>query len=321
MTAKKIIAVTGATGAQGGGLVRAILADPRGGFAVRAITRDVDSAKAKALARLGAEVVTGDIDDAVSLERAFAGAYGVYAVTFFWDHFSPEREKQEARNMAQAAKRAGVKHLIWSTLEDTRRWVPLSDNRMPTLMGKYKVPHFDAKGEADSVFTDAGVPTTFLLTSFYWDNLIHFGMGPKPGADGRLAFTLAMGDRKLPGIAAEDIGRSAYGIFKRGGEFIGKTVGIAGEHLTGAEMAAALSRALREPVVYNAVTPEQYRAFGFPGADDLGNMFQFNRDFNDDFRAPRSVEYTRSLNPQLQTFEQWLAANANRIPLAERTAA
>jgi len=130
-----------------------------------------------------------------------------------------------------------------------------------------------------------------------------------------------MGDRKLPGIAAEDIGRSAYGIFKRGGEFIGKTVGIAGEHLTGEEMAAALSRALREPVVHNAVTPEQYRALGFPGADDLGNMFQFKSDFNDDFRAPRSVQFTRSLNPQLQTFGQWLAANANRIPLAERAAA
>src|SRR5512145_1495949 len=136
---RKIIAVTGATGAQGGGLVRAILADPSGGYAVRAITRDVNSAKAKALAKLGAEVVAADIDDAASLERALAGAYGAFCVTFFWDHFSPDRELQQARNMAQAARRAGVKHVIWSTLEDTRRWVPLSDDRMPTLMGRYKV--------------------------------------------------------------------------------------------------------------------------------------------------------------------------------------
>jgi uncharacterized protein YbjT (DUF2867 family) len=192
---------------------------------------------------------------------------------------------------------------------------------MPTLLGQYKVPHFDAKGEADRIFTEVGVPTTFLLTSFYWDNLIHFGMGPKAGADGKLAFILPMADSKLPGIAAEDIGRSAYGIFKRGQEFIGKTVGIAGEHLTGAEMAAALSGALREPVAYRPVTPEQYRAFGFPGADDLGNMFQVKRDFNAEFRAPRSVEFTRSLNPQLQSFAQWLAANAGRIPLGERAAA
>jgi uncharacterized protein YbjT (DUF2867 family) len=135
--------------------------------------------------------------------------------------------------------------------------VPLTDDRLPTLMERYKVPHFDAKGEADRLFTEQGVPTTFLLTSFYWDNLIHFGMGPKPGANGKLVFTLPMGDRKLPGIAAEDIGKSAYGIFKRGNEFIGKTVGIAGEHLDGKQMAATLGRALGTPVVHDVPTFER----------------------------------------------------------------
>ena len=181
--------------------------------------------------------------------------------------------------------------------------MPLDDDRMPTLMGSYKVPHFDAKGEADQLFTELGVPTTFLLTSFYWDNLIHFGMGPKPADDGKLAFTLPMGDTKLPGIAAEDIGRCAYGIFKRGGELIGKTVGIAGEHLTGAEMAAALGQALGREVRYNAVAPAVYRGFGFPGAEDLGNMFQFKRDFEADFCGARDLAFSRSLNPALQTFE------------------
>ena len=317
---KKIIVVAGATGAQGGGLVRAILADPKGGFAVRALTRDVNSPKARALAELGAEVVAADVDDEASMRRAFAGAYGAYCVTFFWDHFSPEREQKEARIMAAAARAAGLKHLVWSTLEDTRRWVPLADARMPTLGGKYKVPHFDGKGEIDHVFTDLGVPTTFLLTSFYWDNLIHFGMGPTRGADGRLGFTLPMADQALPGIAAEDIGRCAYGVFKRP-ELIGKTVGIAGEHLTGAQMASALGRALGEEVVHNAISPDAYRKLGFPGADDLGNMFQFKRDFNDDFRRPRSVEFSRGLNPALQSFGQWLAANKSRIPVAARKAA
>jgi uncharacterized protein YbjT (DUF2867 family) len=320
MSGRKIIAVVGATGAQGSGLVHAILADPKGGYAVRAITRNVHSDKAKALAKGGAEVVAADVDDAASLERAFTGAYGAYCVTFFWDHFSPEKEKVQARAMAQAARRAGVRHVIWSTLEDTRKWVPLSDNRMPTLMGHYKVPHFDAKGEADRVFTEVGVPTTCLLTSFYWENLIHFGMGPKPGPDGRLAFVLPMDDKKLPGMAAADIGKCAYGIFKRGGEFIGKTVGIAGEHLTGKQMADALTRALGQPVVHHAMTPADYRGLGFPGADDLGNMFQFNRDFSDDFCAARSLEFSRSLNPELLSFERWLAANASRIPLPESAA-
>ena len=313
---KKIIAVVGATGAQGGGLVRAIAADPGSGIVARALTRDVNSDKAKALSKLGAEVMAANIDDLESMKRAFAGAYGAFCLTNFWEHFSPEKEYAQVKTMAQAAKQAGVQHVIWSTLEDTRKWVPLSDNRMPTLMGKYKVPHFDAKGEADQEFTKAGVPTTFLLTSFYWDNMIFFGMGPKQGPDGTLLFTLPMEDKKLPAIAAEDIGKCALAIFKKGKEYVGKTVGIAGEHLTGAEMAAAMTKALGRPVRYNPVTPEQYRGFGFPGADDLGNMFQVKRDFNEAFCKARNLAFTRSLNPALQTFETWLDRNKQRIPIS-----
>jgi len=315
MVEKKIIAVVGATGAQGGGLVRAILNDPDGGFAVRAITRDVNSDKARELARMGADVVAADVDDEASLTKAMRGAHGAYLVTFFWAHLSPEKEMAEAANMARAAKAADVKHAIWSTLEDTRRWVPLSDNRMPTLMGKYKVPHFDAKGESDQVFRDLGVPTTCLQTSFYWDNLIFFGMGPKKGADGRLAFTMPMGDKPLPGIAAADIGACAYGIFRDGSKYIGKTVGIVGEHLTGTQMAASLSAALGQEVDYNAISPEVYRGFGFPGAEDLGNMFQFKRDFNEAYCGARDIKFSRSLNPSLHTFDSWLAENKSRIPL------
>jgi uncharacterized protein YbjT (DUF2867 family) len=314
MADRKTIAVVGATGAQGGGLVRAILGDPSGGFAVRALTRDVSSSKARELAGLGAEVVAADVDDPASLKRAFTGAHGAFCVTFFWAHLSPARELAEAGAMARAAKDAGVEHVIWSTLEDTRKWVPLSDERMPTLQGKYKVPHFDAKGEANQLFLDAGVPTTLLNTSFYWDNLINSGAGPRKGPDGVLAITLPMGDKRLPGIASEDIGGCAYGIFKKR-EYAGKTVGIAGGHLTGKELAASLAKALGREVRYNSVTPEAYRAFGFPGADDLGNMFQFKRDFNDIFCAARSLEVSRSLHPGLQTFDQWLSRNAARIHL------
>ena len=230
--AKKIIAVTGATGAQGGGLVRAILADKSGEFSARAITRKPESDKAQALAKLGVEVVAGDLDDTASLTKAFAGAYGAYCLTNFWEHFSGEKETAQGRSLAEAAHKAGVKHAIWSTFEDTRRTFPLSDTRMPTLKGKYKVPHFDAKAEANHFFSDLKVPTTFMLTSFYWDNLIGFGMGPKKGPDGKLAFVLPMGDKKLPGISVEDIGKCAFGIFKRP-DLIGKTVGVAGEHSVG----------------------------------------------------------------------------------------
>ena len=315
MPEKRTIAVVGATGAQGGGLVRTILNDPDGLFRPRALTRNARSGKASELVRIGAEVVEADLDDVESLKEAFQGAYGAYCVTNFWEHFSPERELVQAANMADAAKDAALQHVIWSTLEDTRRWVPLDDERMPTLQGKYKVPHFDAKGEAERLFIERGVPTTFLLTSFYWDNFIGFGVGPKRGSDGVLALTLPMGDKKLPGIAAEDIGKCAYGVFKRGSELIGKTIGIAGEHLSGEEMARALSKALGEEVRYKDVPPEVYRSFGFPGADDLGNMFQFKHDFNDVFRAARDPAAARALNPALQDFEQWLARSKDRIPI------
>ena len=313
MADKKLIAVVGATGAQGGGLVRALARD--GTFAIRALTRDVKSDKAQALATLGASVVAADLDDIESLKRAFDGAYGAFCLTNYWEHFSPERELAQARAQAQAAKHAGLQHVIWSTLEDTRRWVPLADDRMPTLMGKYKVPHFDAKGEANAEFTSLGVPTTLFHTSFYWENLIYFGAGPKKGPDGRLAITMPMADKKLPGIAVDDIGKCALGLFKRGSEFIGKTVGVAGEHLTGAQMAAALTQALGQEVRYNAVQPEDYAKFGFPGADDLANMFQFKRDFQSDYIGMRSLTFSRALNPELQTFEVWLAQNKHRIPI------
>jgi uncharacterized protein YbjT (DUF2867 family) len=315
MSSNKIIAVMGATGAQGGGLVRAILDDPQGEFKVRAITRDVNSEKAKALAQAGAEVVAANLDDPESVKKAFEGAYGAYCVTFFWDHYSPDKEKVHAKTMAQAAKAAGVKHVIWSTFEDTRDSIPLSDNRMPTLMDSYKVPHFDSKAEANSYFSELGLPVTFLLTSFYWDNMIFFGLGPKKGPDGKLAITLPMGNKKLPGIAAEDIGPCAYGIFKKGQEYIGKTVGIAGGHLTGSQMAKGLSDALGQDVKYNQVPPDVFRSFGFPGADDLGNMFQFKHDFEEQYCGNRDLDVSRSLNPSLQTFETWLAKYKNRIPL------
>ncbi len=315
MPDKKIIAVVGATGAQGGGVVRAILGDSSGAFAVRALTRDVNSEKARELAKLGAEVVEADLDSGPSLRAAFDGAYGAFCVTFFFEHFVPEKELVQAAAMAQAANQAGLKHVVWSTFEDTRKFVPLTDDRMPTLMEKYKVPQFDAKSEANKAFSQFGVPVTYMLTSFYWDNLIYMGMGPGKDADGKLELTLPMGDKRLAGIAAEDIGKSAFCIFKAGFDLLGKTVGVAGDHLTGSQMAAALAKELGQAVSYNPLSPEQFRQLGIPGADELGNMFQFMQDFESEFCAARNLDSARTLNPSLQSFGGWLARNKDRIPL------
>ena len=316
MAERKVIAVFGATGAQGGGLARAIIADPEQRFSVRAITRDASSAQARELSRLGAEVAVADVDDEQGIERALRGAYGAFFITFFWHHLSPGRETAEARSFAVAARASDVQHAIWSTLEDSRRWMPLSDQRMPTLQGKYKVPHMDGKGESDHLFSDFGVPTTFLRTSLYWESLISFGLGPRPGPDGQLVFAWPMADKMAPGIASEDIGRCALGIFKQGPRLIGKTIGLAAEYLTGAQMAEAFTRALGREVRHQGVTPEAFRALGFRGAESLGNMFQFQRDFEDYWHAARSVASSRSLNPALQSFAVWLDRNKGRFPLS-----
>ncbi|WP_217575791.1 NmrA/HSCARG family protein [Streptomyces sp. GbtcB7] len=311
MTSKKIIAVVGSTGAQGGGLARAVLDDPDGPFTLRALTRDPSSDNAMALAARGAEVVQADVRDEASLVKAFDGAHSAFLMTNFWEHMSPEQEKADAGRMALAAKSAGLHHVIWSTIEDTRDFIPLDDDRLPTLLGRYKVPHCDAKAEADRFFTEAGVPTTFLRTAFYWENLLALGQ-PQRQSDGRLATTLPIGGSKIAGIAVEDIGRTAYAILKRGEEFTGRTISIAGEHLTGAEIAAALSGPLGEEVLHRPISADAFRALGFPGAMDNGNMFQFFAEVPE-FVTARNIDSVRAINPSLQTFEQWLEGKKGRF--------
>jgi uncharacterized protein YbjT (DUF2867 family) len=315
MSSKEIITVVGATGSQGGGLVRAILADRDSHFSVRAVTRKPDSEKAQALAKLGVEVVAGDADDPTSLEKAFAGSHGVFCVTNFWEHFSADREMAQATAMARATRKAGVKHVIWSTLEDTTKRVPISDARLPTLQGKYKVPHFDTKGMVDHVFAEEAAPTTYLLAAFYWENFIYFGMGPRKGENGEYMLSLPLGGVKLPGIAAQDIGACAYGVFRKGTGTVGHRIGIAGDVLSGSEMAAKMSHALGRKIGFFDVPFDVYRGLGFPGAEDLGNMFQYQAILGDEFINNRDPSVARSLNPDLLSFDDWLAKNKERIVL------
>ena len=170
-----------------------------------------------------------------------------------------------------------------------------------------------SKAEADSYFS--GLPVTYLVTTFYWDNLYMFGLAPEDDK-GVYSWTFPMGDAKLGGIAAEDIGKCAYGIFKAGQQYIGKTVGITGENLTLTEMGDKLSKGLGiGPVQYNAVDPNTYRGFGFAGADEMGNMFQVYCDFEKECLAARSADVAKQLNPQLQSFDQWLAKNKAAVPV------
>jgi uncharacterized protein YbjT (DUF2867 family) len=320
MTDTQVIAVVGATGSQGGGLVRAILADPDHEFVVRGLARNTRSAKAQELAAAGVEVVDADLNDQESMVRALKGAYGAYVVTNYWVERTPEAEAaqtraemelQQAEIAAWAAKAAGVKHVIWSTLEDTRNHFG-DDDRVPNVDGLYKVPHFDAKGEADELFTKYGIPTTFLRTTFFFEGMTG-GLGPVRDASGTLMLTLPMADQRLSGIAVEDIGKTALGIFKRGNDFVGKTVSIAGDHLTGDEYAAALTDALGETVVYRPQSWDDYRRLGFPGAVEMGNMFQYYAEDSDRFTRARDLALVRQLNPELQSFRDWLAVHRDEL--------
>jgi uncharacterized protein YbjT (DUF2867 family) len=313
MTNQRLIAVVGATGSQGGGLARAILADPDHEFAVRALTRNASSPNAQELTQAGAEVVEADLDDEASMRKAFDGVHGAYVVTNYWAKRTPEDEAQRTRAemelaqaeiAARAARDAGVAHVVWSTLEDTRGFFG-DDERVPSVDGRYTVPHFDAKGQADGFFRRLGAPTTFLRTTFFFDN-ITAGTGLTRDANGKLALTLPLADKPLSGIAVEDIGKTALGIFKRGPEFISKTVSIAGEHLTGDEYAAALTDTLGEEVVYRPDSWNEFRAQGFPGAVEMANMFQYYAENSEQFIGDRDLADVRTLNPQLLSFRDFL---------------
>jgi uncharacterized protein YbjT (DUF2867 family) len=267
-----LLAVVGATGKQGGSVIDAA---PEA-IAIRAVVRD------RAKAPRVAEIVEADLDDVESLSAAFAGADAAYCVTP-----GGERETERACNMAIAARNAGVAHVVWSTQEDTR----------PVVGGRYTVPSYDAKADADDTFRELGVPTTFMRTCFYWESLLLRGIGP--GGDGVIRWPL--GEAKLPGIAVADIGRCAIGVFLRRSEFVGRTIGICAEELTGAEIAAALG------CRYEPIESE----------DPALSLFRYKRDFEQYHRSRRDVALSRALNPSLLTFRQWLASSA-AAPLRSR---
>ncbi|MFG1667740.1 NmrA family NAD(P)-binding protein [Streptomyces sp. Y7] len=197
--------------------------------------------------------------------------------------------------------------MVWSTLEDTRELLPLEDERMPVLQDKYNVPHFDAKGEGNELFRAAGVPTTFLNTTFYYQGFLE-SMAPKRAEDGVLTLPLPLEDGKLlAGVDVADIGRTAFAILKGGEKYIGTTVNLAGDHLTGAQYAEKLAAALGEPVRFQSVPYDVFCSLGIPAGDEIANMFQYYGDFDQEFTGARDLDRLRDLHPELKDFDTWLA--------------
>ena len=301
-----IIAVCGATGAQGGSVVKALLETKK--YRVRALTRKTDGEKAKSLRDMGCEVMKVDFDESeMEITKSFEGCHGAFLVTNFWEHFSGEREYAQGVALAKATKETvGMKHVIWSTLEDTRN---LKDD-IPYI-GKYKVAHFDVKGEVNKFMQSIGLPVTFLYSSFFWENFINL-LPPKKNEDGTYSLIYPMGDAYLPGVATGDIGRGAAALFQRGLREAGEIFGLASEHLKLSEMAQILSEASGRVVKYECVEPQSYRELGFPGAAELANMYQFKRDHNQEFCSIRDMNRVRELIKPT-SFKDWCKANVGQV--------
>jgi uncharacterized protein YbjT (DUF2867 family) len=317
VTEKTTIAVVGGTGNQGGGLVRAILDDPDGRFAARVLTRDPDSPKAQELAARGVELVRADLDDEASLRAAFDGAYGAFVYTNYYEQRTPELEAgrsrvqielDQAQNAARAALSARLRHVVWSTLEDTRPHFAHLGSDAPDLGDGYRVPHFDAKGSANAYFTALGVPTTFLETTFFFEAFLG-PRKPRRGSDGKRALTLPMGDSVMAMVSSEDIGRTAYGIFEAGARFIGATVSMAAVHLSGEQLAEIFTKRLGEEVVFRPVSRDETRKANHESA----NMYQFYDEAAEMFLAKRDPEAIRALNPRLTSLEDWIAAHRDQL--------
>jgi len=288
----KTILVTGATGAQGGGVARHLLKD--GTFSVRCLTRNPDSDKANALRSAGAEVVQGDLGEPTTLGPALSDCYGCFGVTNFWEHFAGE--EAHGRNLVDAVAASNVEHFVFSTLPSAKK----------ISGGALNVPHFDIKADLEEYCRSKGIPSTFTHVAFYYENFLYF-LPPQKQEDGSYAFGVPQGDTPLAGVAVEDVGGVVTPIFKDRDRFLGKVQGVVGDDLTGAQYAQILSRVTDKKVVYNHIPREVYAGFGFPGAEELADMFEFNRLFIPSRRD--EMEECRRMYSQMQDFATWAGHN------------
>jgi uncharacterized protein YbjT (DUF2867 family) len=229
--ADKIVLVTGATGRQGGAVVRHML--PKG-WKLRALTRNPNSYAAKELARQGVELAQGDLDDPVSLERAARGVYGIYSVQDFWT-VGANREVQQGKNLADVAKKTGIEHFVYSSVGGAERHTGIT--------------HWETKWEVEKHIRSLKLPTTILRPASFMEtyHILEVEVGLLKG---KLTDPIR-GDKPYQTIATDDIGGFVALAFERPKEFIGLELEIAGSELTNLQAAAVFSRVLNKPVKFH----------------------------------------------------------------------
>ena len=224
--------------------------------------------------------------------------YGVFGVTSFWEHF--DKEYQHGKNLVDAVAESNVEHFVFSTLP--------SANKLSN--GKLDVPHFDLKAKLEQYTKELGIEATFVHVAFYYENFLYF-FPPKKNGNGSYVFGFPQGDTLLAGVSVEDLGGVVASVFERPQEYKGRVVGAVGDDIRPDEYAAVMTRVLGKTVEYNHIDREAFASFGFPGADDLANMFDFNRHYIENREKDKNE--SRSLNPEMRTFEDWLSENKEKL--------
>jgi len=277
----KIILITGATGRQGGAVVRHML--PKG-WKLRALTRNAKGSAAQELSRQGVEVVGGDLEDPASLEIALKGAYGAYSVQDFWS-VGARREVLQGKNLADAAKKAGVAHFVYSSVGGAERNSGIS--------------HWESKWEVEQHVRKLKLPATILRPAAFMENYyidqVEIGI-----LKGKLTDPIRA-DKPYQTIAADDIGAFVALAFERPKEFIGAEIEIAGSELTNAQAAEVFGRVLGKKVKFQRIPLPIVR---FVLGKEFYQMFRW---FNQaGFKA--DIEGLRRRYPEvrLRSLEQWL---------------
>jgi uncharacterized protein YbjT (DUF2867 family) len=281
LNADKTVPVTGATGRQGGAVIRHML--PKG-WKLRALTRNPSNHTAQDLARKGVEVVQGDLEDPASVARAAVGVYGIYSVQDFWA-VGAKREVQQGKNVADAAKKAGVKHFVYSSVGGAER--------------NTGIPHWESKWEVEKYIRSLGLPTTVIrpaaFMEMYYIDQVEIGI-----LKGRLADPIR-GDKPHQTIATDDIGAFVALAFDRPAEFIGKELEIAGSELTNLEAAKVFSRVLGKPVKFQKLPLPLVRLI-------LGKEFYSMFRWFNEAGCKADIPGLRRAYPEihLHTLEEWL---------------
>lgn len=279
----KTVLVTGATGGQGGAVASRLLGN---GWAVRALVRDPDKQRAKDLEALGAELVTGDLDDPESLRAAAQGVHSVFSVQpADMAEPRPEVEVRQGKNVADAAKAAGVAHLVYSSVGSAER--------------RSGVAHFETKAQIEAHIDAIGVPATVLRPVFFMENWPH--LLPERVNGERVGSLALDADTSLQMIALSDIGRIAADTFDKPAEFIGKKIEIAGDELTVRQITEVFTKVDGIPTRFQRQPIEELRA----EAEELANMF----DWLNEKGYEADIAALRERYSELLTLEAWLSEN------------